>query len=637
MISENNNELNAKNENGQPTDGLTEEAVMTVESVADNAFREEFPEGFDELSDEDLIADLEALADELQDFPDTIFSIEDSLYEEDSLDDDDSLYDEYIEFDDDEPITEEDFFEEEIPEEEETPEEEVIPEAEHLADSINDLVDELEENLAEEEKEETAMLSSDDLLQLADDLSDGQADSETAFDEAELTESELFPMPEERSDVTEPQEQSAEQESPFSGTVELDSLAAVMNTQNDEAYSFLEGAEETSEPEESEVTEEQVASSVAAVELNSLAEVMNVENGEAVSFIEDDDDDGDVKVFVKKTDAVQESEPAQDDFTEFAADADESDAIEQLDKTIVNLPVSELFAEEQEIEDIGQTSVFEPVRPQPAYGETGGRNSAYYYDDEKPATAGKKKKGGFFRGFAAIAGLLVAVVFISWLLSLVAFSVMGADDSASAEEYDYSTTSTIIKPFNDDQPEPVVVPEFTAEKLTTGDTGEMVDAVQRTLASLGYLAPDKVSGTYDSATEKAVTQFQKANYLEATGEVDSQTYALIFDANATAPTTRTTDLPTTTEASITTTEMSTQSTPSQTQSTAALTSEEATKPTSATPSESKKTDDTTDRQDKTTDTEPTKPTTETPSSQEESTTESTKSTTAADAGSEPVG
>ena len=68
MISENNNELNAKNENGQPTDGLTEEAVMTVESVADNAFREEFPEGFDELSDEDLIADLEALADELQDF-----------------------------------------------------------------------------------------------------------------------------------------------------------------------------------------------------------------------------------------------------------------------------------------------------------------------------------------------------------------------------------------------------------------------------------------------------------------------------------------------------------------------------------------------------------------------------------------
>ena len=87
MISENNNELNAKNENGQPTDGLTEEAVMTVESVADNAFREEFPEGFDELSDEDLIADLEALADELQDFPDTIFSIEDSLYEEDSLDD----------------------------------------------------------------------------------------------------------------------------------------------------------------------------------------------------------------------------------------------------------------------------------------------------------------------------------------------------------------------------------------------------------------------------------------------------------------------------------------------------------------------------------------------------------------------
>ena len=137
------------------------------------------------------------------------------------------------------------------------------------------------------------------------------------------------------------------------------------------------------------------------------------------------------------------------------------------------------------------------------------------------------------------------------------------------------------------------MPEFTAEKLTIGDTGAMVDAVQKTLASLGYLSQDKLSGQYDNATKKAVIQFQKANYLEATGVVDKATYSLIFDANATAPTTRTTDLPSTTGTETSATESPSQTVTSAEESTTASASAEETKPTAASLTETSQSESTT--------------------------------------------
>ena len=603
MNSENNNELNR---NGQSEANASEVAGY-----------EDFPEGFDEMSDDDLMADLEALANELQDFPsddssydsyeeydeeayyadeyfaddnlnnnfavedEWVFSAEESSQEkpltymvspyednseevpedeeiipEETADEDNSeevpedeeiIPEETADEDNSEEVQEdeeiipeetadEDYSEEVqedekiIPEEtadednyEEVPEdEEIIPEetaeeeySEDEApslDSIDELVDEIQEQLSEETIEDNTKLQSDELIQLADVLSDAQtAPTSDAF---ESVASESTPVPEENADGSQFQDQSAGDTGHVTSS-ELDNLATVMHMQNDEANSFLGGVNDSEDKESS------AAPIMSVVESESLAEIMSAENDEANSIADFvDDDDEDIKLFVKNSDSSQDATAAQP--------VDKAPDEELLDKTIVNIPVTELLTEEltEELteDDIGQTSVFEPVRPEPSYGEAVGRNTSYYYDEEKPSNGGKKKKRGFFRGVTLIAGLLIAVVFISWLLSLVAFSVMGADDTVSAEEYNYSTTSTIIKPFNDDDPEPVVVPEFTAEKLTIGDTGEMVDAVQRTLASLGYLAQDKVSGTYDSATQKAVTKFQQANFLEATGEVDSLTY-----------------------------------------------------------------------------------------------------------------
>ena len=100
----------------------------------------------------------------------------------------------------------------------------------------------------------------------------------------------------------------------------------------------------------------------------------------------------------------------------------------------------------------------------------------------------------------------------------------------------------------------------------------MVFAVQKTLSSLGYLPAEKVTGKYDDDTKNAVKQFQKANYLDVTGEVNKDTYDLIFDTNATAPTTKTTDLPTTTEAETSETEVPTL--PTEQETTASASAEE---------------------------------------------------------------
>ena len=702
MISENNNELN---KNGLPVTDAGDDAVLAEDLVSDeytlshthNVDDDSFPEGFDTYEN-DLLADLESLADELQDYSAPSvesYPLEDEQSEEATPEDETEEADEEAS---EETANEEDTFEETIDEEEafeetideetleetadeedtfeetideetfeetadeeeafeetideetfeetadeetfaeeedtvETTYEEIIPQEEpgRFEDAINELVDELEDKLSESGDENEPIVSSDELLLLAEELSDEPIAAEDDF-----------------SDHGAAEDETTSEEASGTNPTELDSLAQVMNNQFEEA-NFFSDDQETLPTETDEMTAEQTSVEsdpddlcVKPAELDDLAILMNVQNAEANSFGDEDEDvrlfdgiedeDEDVKVFVKKKDEdvkvfVKKTETAA---TPIGSPVDtpiqNRPGSNSFDQTIVNIPMPEKLPEKHPIDmsDIGQTAVFDPVRPQPSNAETGSRYSSY---SEKNARSRAKKQSGFFRGLALIASLLVAVVFISWLLSLVAFSAMGEGNTVSAQEYDYSTTSTIIKPFNDDQePEPIIIPEFTAEKLTIGDTGDMVDAVQKTLASLGYLAQDKVSGTYDNATKKAVAQFQKANYLEATGEVDRQTYSLIFDANATAPTTRTTDLPTTTEATTSATETTTETTneattekpteavtksPSaQQQETTSLSAAESTNSTTPVTKESAKSS----RSEKQTETEPTKPTTVTPSS-----------------------
>ena len=108
---------------------------------------------------------------------------------------------------------------------------------------------------------------------------------------------------------------------------------------------------------------------------------------------------------------------------------------------------------------------------------------------------------------------------------------------------------------------------------------QIKDEIKDVVKLIDYLAQGNVSGTYDKATRDAVSQFQKANLLDVTGVVDKDTYELIFDSSAVAPTTRTTDLPTTTQAE-------TKPTQAETTPASSLTEEtKATEPTKATSSE----------------------------------------------------
>ena len=63
--------------------------------------------------------------------------------------------------------------------------------------------------------------------------------------------------------------------------------------------------------------------------------------------------------------------------------------------------------------------------------------------------------------------------------------------------------------------------------ITLGKKGDAVVELQHQLTILGYYK-GKDSGTYDSATRKAVIAFQKANNLTANGTVDTATWDAIF-------------------------------------------------------------------------------------------------------------
>ncbi len=74
-----------------------------------------------------------------------------------------------------------------------------------------------------------------------------------------------------------------------------------------------------------------------------------------------------------------------------------------------------------------------------------------------------------------------------------------------------------------------------AEEFVTmkkGSKGEQVLAMKQQLFDLGYFSTNRLSDSFTSDTINAVKKFQKANGLDATGEVDETTYALMFSQEA---------------------------------------------------------------------------------------------------------
>ena len=557
MISE---DIREKNEEELQLNETAQAEAINEESA------EDFPEGFEESSDNDLSVELELLADELQ-------------------------QPEAEQPEDEQPEAEQS--EDEQPEAEQSEDEQ--PEAEQSEDEQPE-AEQPEDEQSEDEQ-------SEDEQPEAEQSEDEQSEAEQPEDEQPEAEQPEAEQPEdEQPEAEQPEDEQPEAEQPEDEQPEEDGLIneRITDLVDDLQEVFNDGSEEDknevssadlfmlanelgsdSEDPDEEFAEERtvefdLSDRVNSLKLNEYSSDSEIKNQEDNFYIEDNNDD-DVKIFVKQDYSSYE----EDDDVKVFHGGNQPEPDYSDEEMVIDLSES--------VGEIEHTNVFELVRPQPTYGGAGGYSPDY-------AEIRRKKRYGFFKGLAQIAALLAVVVGLAWLLSVVAFSVMGADDTVSADEYNYSTSSTIIKPFKDDQePEPVVVPDFTAEKLTLGDKGDMVDAVQRTLASLGYLNQGDVSGVYDSTTKNAVVMFQKANYLEATGVVDKSTYQLIFDSNATAPTTRTTDLPTTTEAETQTTGTETPTSASQTESvTSSASSSEETKPTTATSADSSDEDRTSD-------------------------------------------
>ena len=632
MISE---DIREKNEEELQLNETAQAEAINEESA------EDFPEGFEESSDNDLSVELELLADELQQ-PEAEQPEDEQPEAEQSEDEqpeaeqseDEQPEDEQPEADqseDEQPEaeqpedeqseaeqpeaeqSEDEQSEDEQPEaeqsEDEQPEAEQSEDEQPEAEQSEDEQPEAEQSEDEQpeaeqpEDEQSEDEQSEDEQPEAEQSEDEQSEAEQPEDEQPEAEQPEAEQPEdEQPEAEQPEDEQPEAEQPEDEQPEEDGLIneRITDLVDDLQEVFNDGSEEDknevssadlfmlanelgsdSEDPDEEFAEERtvefdLSDRVNSLKLNEYSSDSEIKNQEDNFYIEDNNDD-DVKIFVKQDYSSYE----EDDDVKVFHGGNQPEPDYSDEEMVIDLSES--------VGEIEHTNVFELVRPQPTYGGAGGYSPDY-------AEIRRKKRYGFFKGLAQIAALLAVVVGLAWLLSVVAFSVMGADDTVSADEYNYSTSSTIIKPFKDDQePEPVVVPDFTAEKLTLGDKGDMVDAVQRTLASLGYLNQGDVSGVYDSTTKNAVVMFQKANYLEATGVVDKSTYQLIFDSNATAPTTRTTDLPTTTEAETQTTGTETPTSASQTESvTSSASSSEETKPTTATSADSSDEDRTSD-------------------------------------------
>lgn len=89
------------------------------------------------------------------------------------------------------------------------------------------------------------------------------------------------------------------------------------------------------------------------------------------------------------------------------------------------------------------------------------------------------------------------------------------------------TPEVTPEPTEEPSPSPEATPMPEYDPIPSGDQGEHVFYMQQRLAELGYLTTE-YDGFYGEATIQSVKDFQTANGLEATGEADAVTLALIF-------------------------------------------------------------------------------------------------------------
>lgn len=122
-----------------------------------------------------------------------------------------------------------------------------------------------------------------------------------------------------------------------------------------------------------------------------------------------------------------------------------------------------------------------------------------------------------------------------YFVLLLAFIFLSGSAYAEAQDVDLSDMSVDELLLLRDHIDQMLIQKGYAvyTDITHGDKGEHVVKLQEYLTRFGYYQ-GKISGKYDSVTEKAVKQFQKNNGFEVTGTAtqELQAYLYVLDPSA---------------------------------------------------------------------------------------------------------
>lgn len=273
---------------------------------------------------------------------------------------------------------------------------------------------------------------------------------------------------------------------------------------------------------------------------------------------------------------TEETEPTGE--TEAAESTPESPVLteisaEQLD-AIMEISAAEAALNTENIDDLcdelisGMKEPVEPAATVPDWAAASVKSAApAEKSSQHKESAKKKKKNKTGSHLVKAAAVLLAVGALGWFVGRTAIQALGSAEDTSQMPISRSDVgaATIVVSHSDVSASDLV-PTYDAALLTFGSANELVAAVQTRLNELGYLESAQINGTYDKNTENAVSEFRKAHKINREGDIDSDTFALLFSSKVTAKTSEVTDAAATTVTTVPSTTTTTTAKPTTTTS-----------------------------------------------------------------------
>lgn len=152
------------------------------------------------------------------------------------------------------------------------------------------------------------------------------------------------------------------------------------------------------------------------------------------------------------------------------------------------------------------------VRQDYIFSKSGGSRGAYVLDDAAALRGGPDENTYVVARLSAGQGVRIKQVIGEW------YFVTANDQAGYVHRTHLTMTSGSMA---------------SASMLKQGMEGEEVEKLQQELYRRGFLGQDGLSGTYTSATRKAVLEYQQAVGLSSDGVAGAETLASIYDSSNT--------------------------------------------------------------------------------------------------------